>query len=274
MELSKISAVIYCLLVFSIVFSSCSTSTDNDPLMRFKGKYRKLAEAVEKEDTLAIKKIVKEKGLDINYQEPQFGETLLMWAVQNTKYESCKTLLELGADPNLKSTDNKTSALMFSAKNYDTSDYLKLLLEYGGNANDSSDFQGVNYLRTPLIAASSTRLESVKILVERGANVNYISHHHQVALRAALGFDKINIARYLLIEKEANFNMDLGTTIHGDTLYIVNSLRKCVFPLESEDYKVKMEIVDYMLERGVNYWKTPVPKYYHKNYDSTFLSKY
>ncbi len=273
MELSKISIVFYCLLFFLTVFISCSTSTDNTSLKRFKGEYRKIAKAVEKEDTLAIKKIVKAKELNVNYQEPEFGGTLLMWAVDNNKYASSKVLLKLGANPNLKSFDNKTSALMFSAKKYETSDYLKLLLEYGGNANDFSDFQGVNYLRTPLIAASSTRLESVKILIEAGANVNYMSHH-QTALRIAIDSKYIDIARYLIIEKDAKFNMPLGTTIHGDTIYIINSLRRCVFPLESEDYKTKMEIVDYMLERGENYWKTPIPQHYYKNYDSVYLSKY
>lgn len=274
MGLSKVKTIHYYLLFFSIVLSACSTSIDNNQLKRFKGEYKKLAQAVEKEDTLAIKTIVKEKDLNVNYQEPEFGETLLMWAVQYDKYLSCKALLEMGADPNLKSTDNKTSALMFSAKKYETSDYLKLLLEYGGNANDSSDFEGVNYLRTPLIAASSTRLESVKILVERGANVNYMSHHHQTALRSAIDSKYINIARYLMIEKGADFKKPLGATIHGDTIHIVNSLRRCLFALESDDYKIKMEIVNYMLERGVNYWETPVPQHYYKNYDSAYLSKY
>lgn len=256
------------------MISSCSPSVLDERLKRFKGEYRELAIAVEKEDTLAIKKRIKLKGLDVNYHEPDFGETLLMWAVQNGKYKSCKVLLELGADPNTKSFDSKTSALMFSAEKYNTSKYLNLLLSYGGNANDSSDFQGTNFLRTPLIAASSSRLKSVKILIKNGANINYVSHHHQTALGSAISSNYINIARYLMIEKGANFNIFLGKTIQGDTIRIVNSLRSCVFPLESEDYKVKMEMVDYMLERGVDYWKTPIPHHYYKNYDSIYLSKY
>ncbi|MFT4996466.1 MAG: ankyrin repeat protein [Flavobacteriales bacterium] len=261
-------------IFFAIGLIGCSSPIKDSDLIRFKGEYRNLAKAVEKEDTSAIHRIVSEQGLDVNYQEPKFGETLLMWAVQYEKYESCKVLLKLGADPNLKSIDNETSALMFSAKNYKTSDFLKLLLNYGGDANDSSDYKGVHYLRTPLISASSTRLESVKLLLQKGANINYMSHHHQTALRAAIDSKYINIAHYLMIEMGADFNPTLGSTIHGDTLFIVNSLRRCAFPLDSKEHKLKMEIVDYMLKRGVNYWETPVPIHYYKNYDSTYLNKY
>lgn len=274
MGLGKFKLVTHCLLICPTVLIGCFMRSIEDPLLLFDGKYKKLAKAVSTEDTSTIKHLVLEKGLKVDYQEPMSGETLLMWAVQNGKYLSSKSLLEIGADPNLKSLHNETSAFMFSAQNYSTSDFVKLLLKYGGNANDSSDFKGVNYLRTPLIAASSTRLESVKLLVESGANIDYISHHSQSAIGAAINSERINIARYLIIEKGANFKLPICSTINGDTLYIVNGLRYCVFPLESEDYKVKMEIVNYMLERGVDYWKTPIPKHYFNNYDSVYLSKY
>lgn len=258
-----------------ILLNSCSTYRTNDKQLKmFEGKYKKLAQAVEIEDENKIRELVKKHNLDVDFQLPVTGTTLLMWAVDNDKYTSSKTLLELGANPNLKNFDSETSALMFAANKYETSDYVRLLLKHGGDANDSSKFKGANHLRTPLIAASSTRLESVKLLVEHGADVNYMSHHRQTAVLYAINSSKIDIARYLIIEQGADFKKAVGVTIDGDSIYIVNDLRGCLFPLDSEDYKIKMEIVEFMKSQGVDYRSTPIPKHYYNNYDSTYLEKY
>jgi hypothetical protein len=49
--------------------------------------------------------------------------------------------------------------------------------------------------------------------------------------------------------------------------------RLMIFPLDSKEYKLKMEAVNYMKERGVDYWQTPIPHDLYEKYDTDFLSK-
>ena len=41
--------------------------------------------------------------------------------------------------------------------------------------------------------------------------------------------------------------------------YPVKHLRYWVYPLGSEEYKLKMEIVDEFARQGVDYWSTEIP---------------
>jgi ribose 5-phosphate isomerase RpiB len=46
------------------------------------------------------------------------------------------------------------------------------------------------------------------------------------------------------------------------------------YPLDSEGYKVKMEVVEYLKQKGLDYWKEPIPGQYYKNYEKAYLEKY
>lgn len=60
-----------------------------------------LAKAVDDEDTIKIREILNNKKVDIDFREPKFGSTLLMLSIINSQYESVKTLLQMGAGPNV-----------------------------------------------------------------------------------------------------------------------------------------------------------------------------
>lgn len=99
-----------------------------------------LAKAVQDENVEEIKRIVKKDSVDVNYQESKFGHTLLILTIKNQHLNSCKTLLELGADPNKHDTYDGSSAIIDAAainsiEGVDVK-FLKLLLEHGGNPND------------------------------------------------------------------------------------------------------------------------------------------
>lgn len=70
----------------------------------------------------------------VNYRESKFGQTLLMLAINNDKYESAKALLEVGANPNLSDRSEGSNAVIESARNDDPR-YLKLVLAYKGDPN-------------------------------------------------------------------------------------------------------------------------------------------
>jgi len=239
--------------------------------------------AIRDNDTVRLKNLLEGAPDSIlNYREKRFGQSLLNWSVYRDNYGSARILAELGADPNLKGNDS-ASAFINAADKYETSDYLRLLLKFGGDVNSVADINKPQRLRTPLIAAAFNRLESVKLLVGAGANANYIHRtkrgkrgfeNIQSALISAFDGGRIEIVRYLLIEVGVDFNYQFETTINGKPLYILFFLREMVFPLDSEEYRNKMEVVQYLKTKGLDYWSEPVPELYLKQYDKVYLEKY
>lgn len=237
-----------------------------------------LAKAVENQDKVLIKQICKKQLHLLKYQEPRFGQTLLEWAVYTNRYQAAKALADAGADPNQQSY-NGTSAFIHAADNNETSDYVKLLLQYGGDPNaiaqpKTGAVENVQQLKTPLIAAAGSNLESVKLLVEAGADINYSNEQYQSALYEAYTFNRIDVIRYLIIEKGADFKRPLMQTIKGESLYLTDLLRNMTFKLESDSYKIKMEVVEYLKEQGMNYWETPIPKHLYNVHPKEYLEKY
>lgn len=231
-----------------------------------------LALAVDKQDTILIKNILNQNTkLAIDYQEPKLGFSLLIWSVFNSKYLSAEQLLKHGADPNLKSLNSGVPAITFAADNLDTSDFLRLCLRYGGQPNIVTASEMSYRIGTPLIAAAGTRLESVILLVEAGADINYVFYDRRNAILSALISEKPDILEYLLIEKKAEF---YEPSKHGNHGPFVEWLREWVFPLDSKEYETKVKIVDYLKVRGFNYWETTIPKTVMEHYPETYWRQY
>jgi hypothetical protein len=241
------------------------------------------ASAIHDNEPDKLKKILQGKPKSIlNFREKHFGQSLLNWAVYRDNFNSAKVLVELGADPNLKSYDS-TSAFINAADKHDSSNFLRLLLSHGGNVNAVADIETPQRLRTPLMAASFNRLESVKLLIEAGADPNYIHRSKrgniggeivQSALIYAFRGNKVDVVRYLIIDVGVDFNYVFNTTIDGKPLTILTFLRDMTFPLESDEYKMKMEVVEYLKSKGLDYFKEPIPQRYYKLYDKAYLEKY
>ena len=267
------------LIIIVIIFSvNASLAQINglygNDIRLFKGESWELAQAVKQQNVRKIKQLVSQGKVNVNFQEPRFGKTLLIWAVLTDRYKSAHALLESGADPNIKDTYSGTSALMEAADKEDSSEFVRLLLKYGADPNIDAEAKEPNRIATPLIAASKKRLESVKLLVEAGADINYVNRHGGSALDAAFLRDKVEIVVYLLMEKGADFDRVFTIRIDGSEVRIADLLRYWVFPLDSDDYRNKMQIVAFLKERGVDYWKAPVPKHYYQNYPKEYLEKY
>lgn len=235
-----------------------------------------LAKAVWDEDTFAIRKIVTQEKLDINFQEERFGNTLLMLAVSNNQYNSCKTLLELGADPNKHDKYNGSSAVIDAARINEISDdntkFLKLLLQFKGNPNDlevGKRQDGNNSRETPLIASIqvnkvSSSLAKVQFLVEKGADINYKNEYGQTVLSQAVLLDDYEVVLFLLqkgvnykdfIIDRSKYNSD------GKKAYLVDMLREYLPELDSKEHKTKMKIVSFLIQKGIDYNKVPIPEY-------------
>ncbi|MCC6448476.1 MAG: ankyrin repeat domain-containing protein [Chitinophagaceae bacterium] len=270
------------LMLFAfIIMGSCSySSTDEPPLYSsstFEGKYKEVAEKIISEDTIALRQIIKENNLDVNHKDKTHGISLLTYSLSNRKSKSCKKLLDLGANPN-QMDDKKelVPAITIAASIKESSDYLKMLLQYGADPNIvSNKLDEVIYTKsTPLNAAVVASLENTKLLLENGANVNFAPKEELLPLTTALTFKQIDVANYLILKKEADVNKVIVISANKDTLRISELLRLNAFPLESQEYVYKMEIVDYLKNKGIDYRKAEIPEYYYDNFSKDYLEKY
>lgn len=229
-----------------------------------------LAKAVEAGDVKKIKGEVFQKKVSVDYPESRFGKTLLMLAITNSQYDSAKTLLELGANPNLHDTFKGETPVIVAADNDDPK-FLRLLLDYKGDPNSIENVfsgpkkrinSGRNSALTTAIVPSvmgKKNLEKVKILVEAGADIHYTKKGIiQTAIGQALMSEQMDVALYL-IEKGADYTKPITpTVIEGEDVSVLYLLRCSIIDLDSEQYKKKMELVTFLKSKGLDYDKEPI----------------
>ena len=236
----------------------------------------KLARAVQLHQTWLIRRLLAANPALANYQEPHYGKSLLYYAVFTHRYMAARALLKGGVNPNTAFCfEDGETPLIEAASFYGTSRFVRLLLAHGADPNLESHPSGKLRTTTPLIEAAASRLESVQLLLGKGANINYVTaKDYRSAMESALLSSRIAIARYLLIEKQADFRVKMGVTIDNDTLYIANELKNMPYALDSEKHRMKMEIVHYLEEHGIDYRGAPVPKRYYHMYPREFIETY
>lgn len=232
-----------------------------------------LAHAVRNQNTNKIKKLCQDNPELINYSEPTYEATLLIWSVGLERYNSAKTLLELGADPNLCTKYGETALFIaseFSWVNYLANEdpkFVKLLLSYnadpnicykGGDPHDNVTSPGTS----PLMISINRGIEKTKALVEGGADINHRTESGNSAVIIALlqssasTAKRLEYARYLIVEKKAKVTepykaFDVFGTEH--TFYPVDYLDNWDFDVGTDEYNIKMEIVKEFKNQGVEY---------------------
>lgn len=160
-----------------------------------------LAKAVWDDNTDKINEEVKKNPKIIDFQDKMYGNTLLNLSVYNDNYKGFKELLKLGANPNIADSMQCSTPLITACESFDDRfKYAKELIKYKADVNYVECNSGKNkqkMYRTPLVTASVRgHLQIVKLLVEKGAKVNYISSDGGYALSAALGNN--DVVLYLL----------------------------------------------------------------------------
>lgn len=253
-----------------------------------------LAKAVQDENEGEINKILSKDKKLINYQEPKYGNTLLTLTIINQQMKPFKVLLDNNAEVNIHNTYDGTSPLIQSCmfKSYD-SEFAKILIERKANVNDvevGKRREGNSTRFTPLIAASREgKLDLVQILIKNGANINYENEFHQSALSSCVMQDRYDVTIYLL-KSGANYlrpifyrpSDDIDNNPKEDKpIYLIDLLREDFFELDSQEYKYKMKVVEFLKSKGVDYSKAPIPDYIKKkafeNYQDSwqeYLQKY
>jgi uncharacterized protein len=218
-----------------------------------------LAKAVYEQDTTEIEELCKNDNKLVSIREPRFGMTLLSWAVVNSRYYSAIALLKCNADPNAKESNNVTP-FSRSTGNKETSNYLKLLLKYGGNVNYIQKLDSINTF-TALEQAAATNFENTKILVEAGADINYSDDSITSALSQAVIYGTIDVVAYLL-EKGANFK---NPVLKSDDkfIYPLDALKNDNYKKGTKEYETWLSVLKFLREHGAdssNYGEPILPK--------------
>lgn len=177
----------------------------------------------------AIVESLLQAGADPNAPLSQTGDTALMIAARTGKVDAVRELLDHGAKVNAKETWGGTTALMWAVSDRHP-EVAKLLLERGADMNAKSNFvpsasgrgfegtapvapkpkQAIEEFAsgwmTPLMfAAREDDLESARILIRAGADVNAIAGDGKDALGLALFNGSYDVAS-LLIDSRADVN--------------------------------------------------------------------
>jgi hypothetical protein len=247
-----------------------------------------LALAVKQQNTRKIHRFAKDNPRWLNFQEPRYGSTLLIWAVGVEKYESSKALLECGADPNIQTTFAGETAL-FVAAGFSWIDdnakkdakFTQLLLQHGANPN--INYQGIAMTNgesditepgtSSLMHSLGCGIEKTKALVEGGADLNYKMKSGITAAIIALMKCSFNVtddereyAYYLIVEKHAKVTDPYYRGTHNalpgnkqhDSCRPVDILRNWMPDLNTNEFRIKMDIVKEFYRQGVDYRKVRI----------------
>lgn len=257
----------------------------NDPDLYYGSPLYDLAKALSKYNILTdereiIKLIDAIPEENINYQEGKYGMTIGLFALWVNNPTVIPKLLDRGLDPNLKAKDGNNiiyKSIQSIANPIERVMILKYMIKKGANVNL---FSKMTY--TPLMVASREGdMESVKVLVEAGANPHFFdksaSRPFNSALSIALAFRRIYVVNYLIFDKKVDFKRlkyQTDSKFHPGEYDILHDLRKMTFSLDSKKYKEKMKLVAYLKTQGLDYSQTEIPENIKNNRNQDYLSQY
>lgn len=179
-------------------------------------------------------RLLLDRGADVNAKESYKGQTALMWAAAERHPEIVKVLLDHGADWRIRSFDRETRLPRLSAASSVTP------IPRGG-------------FNALLFAAREGDIESAKVMLDAGVDINYGDVDNTTALTVSILNKQYSFAKYML-DRGADPNIaDAG----GRTaLYAVVDIRNedwTALPArKSSDPLPSIEIVKALLDRKAN----------------------
>ena len=129
----------------------------------------KLIESVMYQDMETLKSLV-ESGVDVNYQDPQYGTTALMLACNYGLTDIARFLLDNGAKANIQAKSGSTA---LSGAAQQSLELVKLLLDKGADIQLKTE-EGITAFTNSIIGVlrGNVTTEVAELLLEKGANVD------------------------------------------------------------------------------------------------------
>ncbi len=181
-----------------------------------------------------VVRMLLDRGADVNAREKYKGQTALMWAAAERHPAVVKLLLERGADWKVRSFDRETKLPRLSA------------------ASSISPIARGGFTAL-LFAAREGDIESARVMLDAGVDINYGDVDNTSALVVAIMNKQYSFAKFLL-DRGADVNIAGG---YGRTaLYALVDIRNedwSALPnRKTEDPLPTLEIVKALLDRGAN----------------------
>jgi ankyrin repeat protein len=165
-----------------------------DPLVQ------QLAEAGELGDLSKIQSLIN-SGVNVNQVGKQ-GMTPLFWVLQHNNLAGFKKLLESSANPNY--INDAGISVIIHASSLKNSHFLELALNYGADPNIVHPSKSTP---TPLFAAIfSLNMANIKLLINKGANLNFVDHHNASPMKLAADLNRWDYVYYFL-ERGADYKL-------------------------------------------------------------------
>ena len=163
--------------------------------------------AIELGDRLMVDLLLR-NGADINFQNKS-GASALMIAAEKANYDLVIYLLKHGANPFLED-NNKVTALMLAAVRCSICT-VEIIVHIFYNFKDKLDVfinqKDKDETSALMLAASNLNLQSVKTLIEAGANINDYDDDGMTPLILAAQYDDAEKVLKYLLENGADINI-------------------------------------------------------------------
>jgi len=171
-----------------------------------------------------ILRLLKE-GADINARDHS-GDTPLVYALRNQRFEIAKLLLEKGADVNIK--DDIKATAMSSIGRLPDLEILKMMIEKGGNIHEQNYITEDTVLHLVCIAGKVHILEYL-ISVGAKTDINKVNYRGETPLHSCIrsySKDKLKMAKVLVANgadlriknREGKTPLQLAEVLDGDEI--------------------------------------------------------
>ncbi len=199
-----------------------------------------LKEAADTRGHLELVKFLLENKADINAKTVD-GTTALMTAVRNNNLEVVRFLLENKADVNAKTKDGNT-ALKYASK------YPEIVKLFHANQEKTSNISETQHKIYSMSNDEKVFLESIKAELAKKIDINKIGENLETRLMAASKKGYLDTVKFL-IEKGANINISAQ---YGGTA-LTKIADRPLFPNQIEIIKLLLENnadINYRISRG------------------------
>ena len=220
-----------------------------------------LALAAKDQDTVSFEKILSESKIDLDYEDPKYGQSILQVAVLNKAEKSVKKLLELGADPNHFNNDNGYTPLhdvVSYFQNNDDTIIMSLLLNNNADPNlitaqTDKNIGAYSWSVLSLLCANVyPQPNKLNLLLRSGVSLEYSEDDNANYLYSALRSKNYELV-YILLKSGADFKKPILTKINGQKIYIQEYMKNQLIDLGSTDYQYKIKVIDILESNGINY---------------------